>query len=222
MPLRVKICGITQPEQGRAIAQLGATALGFICASQSPRYITPTQIAAIVAELPTQAGIPLCDRIGVFVNADLETICQTVHQGNLSGVQLHGDESPEFCDRLRRALPNVELLKAIRVRSTEALQQTKPYQNCVDTLLLDAYHPTLAGGTGKTLDWRSLQTFQPSCAWILAGGLTPDNVLDALEQVHPTGIDLSSGVEKSPGNKNLEQVALLLTRLSHYRTFSYS
>jgi phosphoribosylanthranilate isomerase len=220
MGLRVKICGITKPEQGQAIAQLGATALGFICVPKTPRYVTPEQIAAIVAELPIfgetgqrEIGQPICDRIGVFVDEDLAVICQTVAVGNLTGVQLHGSETPEFCDRLRAALPSIEILKALRIRSTEALALAQHYQTHVDTLLLDAYHPSLAGGTGNTLDWRSLQTFQPQCPWLLAGGLTPDNILTALSQLHPSGIDLSSGVEQSPGNKNLEQVARLFAQL---------
>ena len=212
--LRVKICGITQPEQGRAIAQLGATALGFICAPTSPRYVTVQQIAAIVSNLPIdfETGT-CCDRIGVFVNADLELICQTVELGHLNGVQLHGDETPELCDRLRQALPGIELIKALRIQSTTALEATYRYYKSVDTLLLDAYHPTLAGGTGKTLDWSTLQQFRPSIPWFLAGGLTPGNILEALACLNPNGIDLSSGVEISPGNKNLTQVAQLFNAL---------
>ncbi|MEX0271816.1 phosphoribosylanthranilate isomerase [Leptolyngbyaceae cyanobacterium UHCC 1019] len=216
MSLRVKICGITQPEQGRAIAQLGATALGFICAPTSPRYVTAPQIATIVANLPInlETGKPCCDRIGVFVNADLDLICQTVALGHLNGVQLHGDETPELCNRLRQALPDVELIKALRIQSAIALETIPQYQNSVDALLLDAYHPTLAGGTGKTLDWSALQQFCPTIPWFLAGGLTPSNILEALACLHPQGIDLSSGVEISPGNKNMNQVAQLFDVLN--------
>lgn len=215
MSLRIKICGITQPQQGRAIAQLGATALGFICAPTSPRYVTAQQIAAVATSLPINltTGKPQCDRIGVFVNADLELICQTVALGHLNGVQLHGDETPETCDRLRHALPSVELIKALRIRSTADLEAAHCYQNSVDTLLLDAYHPTLVGGTGKTLDWSALQQFCPPIPWFLAGGLTPSNILEALACLSPNGIDLSSGVEISPGNKNLDQVAELFAAL---------
>ncbi len=213
--LRIKICGITQPAQGRAIAQLGATALGFICAPTSPRYVTAQQIAAVVANLPMnlETRTPQCDRIGVFVNADLELICQTVALGGLNGVQLHGDETPEQCDLLRQMLPGIELIKALRIQSTAALEATHFYHPTVDTLLLDAYHPTLAGGTGKTLDWLALQQFCPPIPWFLAGGLTPGNILEALTCLHPNGIDLSSGVETSPGNKNLTQVAQLFDAL---------
>ncbi|MGA7937482.1 MAG: phosphoribosylanthranilate isomerase [Kovacikia sp.] len=222
MGLRIKICGITKGEQGRTIAQLGATALGFVCSQKSPRYLSPEQIRAIVNELPvdTATGKIGCDRIGVFVNASLEDICRTVTIGNLNGVQLHGSESPEFCHQLRQVLPPIEIIKALRVSTNEILGQATAYGNQVDTLLLDAYDPNLPGGTGKTLDWRSLQTFQPDCSWLLAGGLTPDNVLEALSQVNPHGIDLSSGVENAPGDKNLEKVAQLFCRLQQ-RLHSY-
>lgn len=213
MGLRVKICGVTKPDQGAAIAKLGAHALGFICVPESPRYVTPEQIALVVAALPTRLGKILCDRIGVFVNAPLETIVHTVKTGQLSGVQLHGDESPEFCYHLRERLPSVELIKAFRVRSSASLQQSLLYQTSVDTLLLDAYHPTLTGGTGKTLDWKSLQQFHPTIPWLLAGGLTPHNILEALSQVTPDGIDLSSGVEQSPGLKDMHKVTQLFSNL---------
>lgn len=215
MGLRVKICGITRPEQGQAIAAMGATALGFICAGTSPRYVTPAQIGAIVTELPLtpDSSRPACSCIGVFVNASLEVIAQTVAIGQLTGVQLHGNESPEFCQQVRDRLPGIEIIKALRIKSASALQQAALYQDWVDTLLLDADHPTLAGGTGQTLDWAILQSFRPTCSWLLAGGLTPDNVLLALQQAHPDGIDLSSSVEYSPGNKNLKEVARLFDRL---------
>ena len=206
--MRIKICGITQPDQGCAIAALGATALGFICVPASPRYVTAEQIRAVVEQLPENV-----DRIGVFANSTWEEICQTVAAARLTGVQLHGDESPEFCHHLRSFLPNVEIIKALRVRSSQALEQAAVYERCVDTLLLDAYHPQQLGGTGKTLDWGNLQQFQPSRPWLLAGGLTPDNVLDALNQAHPNGIDLSSGVERAPGDKDLNKVTQLFEQL---------
>lgn len=206
--MRVKICGITQPDQGCAIATLGATALGFICVPASPRYVSPEQIRAVVEQLPKNI-----DRIGVFANSTWEEICQTVAAAGLTGVQLHGDESPEFCHQLRQALPNVEIIKALRVRSSEALAQATVYTSWVDTLLLDAYHPQQLGGTGKTLDWATLRQFQPRCPWLLAGGLTPENVLEALNQVHANGIDLSSGVERAPGDKDLTKVAQLFEQL---------
>jgi len=213
--LRVKICGITRSQQGRAIAQLGASALGFICASQSPRFVLPEQIQAIVSALPKhpETGEPICDRIGVFVNASLDTIVETVRIGQLTGVQLHGEEPPEACQQIRRYLPTVELIKALRVKDRVSLDAAMQYAQWVDTLLLDAYVPHVQGGTGQTIDWPLLQTFQSPCPWFLAGGLTPDNVLLALAQVYPDGIDLSSGVEQAPGDKDLDLVARLFLTL---------
>ncbi|WP_414751865.1 phosphoribosylanthranilate isomerase [Anabaena sp. CCY 9910] len=206
--MRVKICGITQPQQSVAIASLGATALGFICVPSSPRYVTAAQIWAAVAPLPQNI-----DKIGVFANSSVAEIKQTVIDSGLTGVQLHGDETPEFCDQLRRSLPQVEILKALRVRSLEHLEQAIIYTQYINTLLLDAYHPQQLGGTGQTLDWQMLRKFRPSCPWLLAGGLTPDNILEALSQLNPDGIDLSSGVERKPGDKDLDKVALLFEKL---------
>ncbi|MBD2338603.1 phosphoribosylanthranilate isomerase [Calothrix sp. FACHB-156] len=207
--MRVKICGITQPQQSVAIASLGATALGFICVPTSPRYVNVQQILAAVAPLPKQI-----DKIGVFANASIQEISQTVVNSNLTGVQLHGNEAPEFCYQLRQALPEVEIIKALRISHHEHLKQVGEYTNYIDTLLLDAYHPQHLGGTGQTIDWTMLQQFNPSCPWFLAGGLTPDNILDALSLVKPNGIDLSSGVERKPGDKDLDLVAKLFLKLN--------
>lgn len=211
--MRIKICGITKPDQGKAIAQLGATALGFICVPQSPRYVLPEQIRLIVEQLPSGTQGESVQRIGVFANASLEAICQTVTTVGLNGAQLHGSEPPEFCHQLRQALPDLEIIKALRVKTPEALQQVDGYRSWVDTLLLDAYDANQLGGTGKTLEWRSLHQFNPGCPWLLAGGLTPDNITTALNQLHPDGIDLSSGVERSPGDKDLDKVARFFERL---------
>ncbi|MEH2167147.1 MAG: phosphoribosylanthranilate isomerase [Nostoc sp.] len=208
--MRVKICGITQPQQSIAIASLGATALGFICVPNSPRYVTTSEIRAAVAELPANI-----DTIGVFANLSIAEISQIVADSGLTGVQLHGDESPNFCYQLRQALPNVEIIKALRIRSLEHLDTAADYTKYVDTLLLDAFHPQQLGGTGKTLDWTMLEQFSPSCPWFLAGGLTADNIVQALNQVNPNGVDLSSGVERTPGDKDLDKVALLFHSLKN-------
>lgn len=211
--MRVKICGITKPDQGRSIAQLGATSLGFMCVRQSPRYVEPEQIRSIVAVLPVDAVGGQVDRVGVFADATLAEICRVVEVGHLNAVQLHGEESPLFCQQVRSVLPNVEIIKALRIRNAEALAQASLYQEDVDTLLLDAYDPNLLGGTGRTLDWSSLGAFRPRCSWFLAGGITPENVQNALRLVDPDGIDLSSGVELAPGDKDLQKVEQLFRQL---------
>ncbi|MFP4300278.1 MAG: phosphoribosylanthranilate isomerase [Spirulinaceae cyanobacterium] len=210
--MRVKICGITKADQGNAIANLGATALGFICVSASPRYVSPAQLQALTRDLP-----PHIQKIGVFANAEIDKIHNLVEQTALTGVQLHGSESPQYCQKLRETLPEVEILKAFKIRDSESLNTIAAYRDRADTFLLDAYHPQLLGGTGKTLDWQSLQAFQPRRPWLLAGGLTPENIQTALNQVQPDGIDLSSGVERSPGDKDIKKVARLFEQLQQFR-----
>ncbi len=206
--MRVKICGITKLEQGLAIAKLGATALGFICVESSPRYLQASEMRTIIQQLPSSL-----DYIGVFANASLTEISQIVQATGLTGVQLHGQEPPQFCQQLRTLLPEIELLKALRIRTPGSLAEASAYFTCVDTLLLDAYHPQVLGGTGKTLDWQMLAQFSPSIPWLLAGGLNPENILEALSQLQPHGIDLSSGVERSPGDKDLTKVIQLFQKL---------
>ena len=206
--MRVKICGITQPQQGKTIASLGATALGFICLPTSARYVNSEKIKAVIEQLPQQT-----DKIGVFANSSKEEIAQIVAETGLTGIQLHGDESIIFCEQLRQSLPNVEIIKALRIREPDDFDKSYTYIEYVDTLLLDAYHPQQLGGTGKTLNWDMLQQFNPNCPWFLAGGLTPQNILSALNKVKPNGIDLSSGVEKTPGDKDLDKVSQLFEKL---------
>lgn len=217
--MRIKICGLTQPDQGLAIAELGVSALGFICVRQSPRYVTPAQIRAIVDQVCTVEQ-PL-ERVGVFVDEPLEQIQQVVRQANLSGVQLHGNESIQFCQQVRATMPEITVIKAFRVRDEATLTQALLYESVVDALLLDAYrpgalHPGQYGGTGHTIAWEMLQQFRPSCAWFLAGGITPANVLAALSWVQPDGIDVSSGVEVAPGNKDVQKVAELIAQLQQF------
>lgn len=212
--MRIKICGITKIDQGLEIARLGATALGFICVERSPRYVTPLQIQAIDAKLPSEIA-----KIGVFADHDISLILDVVVKSGLSGVQLHGSEAPEFCQQLKQQLPpEIEVIKAFRVKTSESLRATKVYEKVVDSLLLDAYHPQMLGGTGHTLNWQDLQEFSPGLPWFLAGGLNPDNIREALSQLDPDGIDLSSGVERSPGDKDLVKVEKLFAQLNLIET----
>ncbi|MGD1865088.1 MAG: phosphoribosylanthranilate isomerase [Phormidesmis sp.] len=215
--LQVKICGITKVDQGLAIAKLDATALGYICVTKSPRYITPEEIAPITAAVV--AEYPDVQHFGVFANEGVADMVAIARKANLTTLQLHGDETPALCQLLRDALemsglPKVKIVKALRIRETADLDDARRYEPCVDTLLLDAYHPDQLGGTGETLDWQALQTFSPRCPWFLAGGLNPSNVCTALAQLSPNGIDLSSGVERSPGDKDIEKVKELFSQLA--------
>ncbi|NER82644.1 MAG: phosphoribosylanthranilate isomerase [Leptolyngbya sp. SIO1D8] len=210
--LWVKICGLMQPQQAVEIAQLGADAIGFICVPASPRYVTPPQIQAI-SQVLAAACLDTVERVGVFANASLATLTETIEIGQLTALQLHGQESPATCARVRNAHPDLKLIKAFRIRSEADLLAVTAYEESVDRFLLDAYHPQQLGGTGQTIDWPLLKTFQPSKPWLLAGGLTPDNIQAALALLSPNGIDLSSGLEVSPGNKSLAKVEKLFQQL---------
>lgn len=212
MALRVKICGITQYQQAHKIVELGANALGFICVSESPRFIEAEQIANIVTSLNNSFGHSIAT-IGVFANATPELIHHVITQAHLSGIQLHGNETPQFCAAMKKRYPSLELIKAFRIRDQNSLQATDAFSAHVDTFLFDAFHHQALGGTGHTWDWSLLKAMNFSHPWLLAGGLTPNNVSQALESCNPDGIDLSSGVERSPGIKDLDRVQQLFDEL---------
>ena len=208
--MRVKICGLTKLDQAQEIVSQGANSIGFICVERSPRYINPKKIKAIAIALPANI-----DKVGVFANHSLTEIIEVVETAQLTSVQLHGGESPDFCDRLRQALSkDIELIKAFRIKTAASLQDIEQYTSKVNTLLLDAYHPQILGGTGHKIDWQDLEKFAPNLPWLLAGGLNPHNINDALSRLKPDGIDLSSGVERSPGDKDLTKVSQLFQQLT--------
>ena len=210
----IKICGLTKLDQAQAIAQMGVNAIGFVCVPASPRYISASAIGQITANLIASkseiSDLDLLDLIGVFVNASINEICEIVEIAGLNAVQLHGDESPDFCIELRSQLAEIntkiKLIKAFRVKNQAGLVQAQLFSEVVDALLLDAYDPKMAGGTGKILDWQMLRDFAPNCDWWLAGGLSPENVAQAISLVSPNGLDVSSGVERSAGDKDLDKV----------------
>lgn len=216
MVMEVKICGLRHPAQAEAIAALGFTTLGFICVEASPRYVSPREIELVLQGLTNYQNL---SAIGVFANASLPKLGEFLAQTNLNGIQLHGDETPDFCHQVKQAFPQHRLIKALRLRRSEDLERAEAYYNAVDVLLLDAYHPEQLGGTGKTLPWQKLQQFRPPLPWWLAGGLTPTNIQEALDLLRPDGIDLSSGVEKAPADKDLAKVAQLRTQLDALPTF---
>lgn len=210
MAMEVKICGLRHPAQAQAIAALGFTTLGFICVEASPRYVSPREIQSVLHSLTAYQDLLA---IGVFANASLPKLGEFLAQTNLNGIQLHGDETPDFCHQVKQAFPQHRLIKALRLRRSTDLDRAEAYYDAVDVLLLDAYHPEQLGGTGQTLPWQKLQQFRPPLPWWLAGGLTPSNVQEALNLLRPDGIDLSSGVEKAPADKDVAKVAQLRAQL---------
>jgi len=186
--VRVKICGITRLEDALAAVNFGADALGFVFAT-SPRQVAPEAVQAIVSQLP-----PFVTTVGVFVNEKVSRIEELRSFCRFDLVQLHGDETEEMAAQL-----GPRVIKAVRVRA-DAPTDVQPYGKA--TLLLDAYAPGAAGGAGKTFDWGRAVAVAKKGPIVLAGGLTPENVAQAIETVRPYGVDVSSGVEIGPGRKD--------------------
>jgi phosphoribosylanthranilate isomerase len=195
MRVKVKICGIRSLEEAEAAVDAGADALGFNFWPLSPRYVSPAAAREIMARLP-----PSVANIGVFVNEARETIEAIASDLSLAAVQLHGDESPEFC----AMITGVKTIKALRVTEHFEPQTIKRYP--VSMILLDAAVAGSYGGTGKTLDWKAAAACARLAPVILAGGLTAENVAEAIATVRPTAIDVCSGVEAEPGRKDLEKL----------------
>jgi phosphoribosylanthranilate isomerase len=204
MAVRVKICGITNLEDARAGAEWGADALGFIFYAGSPRHISLESAAAIISKLP-----PFVTKVGVFVDAPVEFIRDAIRVTGIDAVQLHGSESPSFCNELARE--RVGVIKAFRVKDPSSLQEMGEYRTRV--FLLDSYVPGQAGGTGAQFNWDvAVEAKRFGKSIILAGGLNPENVSDAVSKVVPYGVDVSSGVEASPGKKDLGKLRMFLDR----------
>ncbi|MEY4691497.1 MAG: hypothetical protein RIT19_1822 [Verrucomicrobiota bacterium] len=203
MALRIKICGITREEDAWAAIDAGADALGFVFVPGTPRFIEPGRAAAIVRGLP-----PFVSRVGLFVDAAAGLIDATLAEVDLDTVQLHGGESPEVG---RSLLGRVRVLQAFRVQGPETLERLPEYRESTHAWLLDAYVPGAAGGTGARFDWNlAVQARQLGHPLILAGGLKPENIAEAVRQVRPFAVDVSSGVEVSPGRKDAEKMRRLI------------
>jgi phosphoribosylanthranilate isomerase len=196
MAVRVKICGITRLQDLHAACDAGADALGFVFYEKSPRHVTLESAAALVRELP-----PFVQSVGLFVNAELAFIEAALAAVPLDLLQFHGDETPAECARFGRPY-----LKAVRVnRDTDLLKCAADFE-AARGLLLDAFVPGVAGGTGERFDWSLIPANLPKPV-ILSGGLTPDNVGEAVRRVRPWAVDVSSGVEVSKGIKDAHKLA---------------
>lgn len=193
--VRVKICGITNLKDALMAVEAGADALGFVLFQGSQRYISPADTAAIISSLP-----PFVQTVGLFVNEDLALVNQIADQCRLDLVQLHGEESPEYC-----AAVNRRVIKAFRVKDAASLDEIASYH--VAGYLLDAWSSLAHGGTGTTFNWEIAAIAAASYPIILAGGLTPENVAKAVAAVKPYAVDVSSGVENTPGIKNAALVS---------------
>ena len=197
-PVRVKVCGTTRLKDALLAVECGADAIGFIFYRKSPRCVTLKTAKEICSKLP-----PFVHRVGVFVNETAENVNRIADRCGLDAVQLHGDESPAFCKKIR-----CRVIKAVRVQDAGSLKGLSRY--AVDGFLLDTYQEDQRGGTGKVFDWTLAQRAKRYGPVIIAGGLNPRNVKAAIKQVQPYGVDVSSGVEQSPGKKDPKKLKAFL------------
>lgn len=199
--VRVKICGLTNLEDARHAARCGADLLGFVFA-ESPRRVEAEQVRKIVETLRGE-GLDRPVAVGVFVNTPAGEVIGTCVEGGLTMAQLHGDESPDHCRAVSRA--GISVIKSFRVRGRESLEAMIHY-DAVDLFHCDTYDPERAGGTGCAFDHSLVVGLSNRFRLILAGGLTSENVAEAVAAVRPWGVDVSSGVESSPGRKDPAKV----------------
>jgi phosphoribosylanthranilate isomerase len=196
--VKVKVCGITNPADALVAVEAGADALGFNFYARSPRYIAPEDARRIIAGLPPEVRC-----VGVFVNEEsAEALARMAEASGVSAVQLHGDESPEYC---AAAMRGHEVIKALRVGKDFVPEEAAAYP--AQSILLDAYDPRARGGTGETFDWTlARRTREVVARLYLAGGLKPENVAGAIAAVAPYAVDVCSGVEVAPGRKDAARV----------------
>lgn len=196
MRTRIKVCGITRCEDALAAAEAGVDAIGLVFYPPSPRHLEIGQAAEIAACLP-----PFVTTVGLFVNADSETIAEVVDRVGIDLIQFHGNECPDYCAGHRRPW-----IRALRMKEDIDLVAEAARFDSARGLLLDAYRPGVPGGTGETFDWARIPRALAGRI-VLAGGLSPDNVADAVARVHPWGVDVSGGVESAPGIKDRRLIA---------------
>jgi len=201
---RIKVCGMKDGAEANGLVAMGIDALGFIFVAASPRNIEPDKAREIIASLP-----PFVDAVGVFVDQELDVVNDIVRYCGLSMVQLHGNESPQYCEAVK-----CRVVKTFSLRPDTEPSETNPfydpYLGIVSGFLVDTYHEKLAGGTGQVFDWEQLKKSRPAGPLILAGGLGPDNIGEAIRQVRPFAVDVNSGVEIAPGVKDIAKAEWLV------------
>jgi len=195
MPVKVKICGITNLNDAIAAAEAGADAVGFVFYDRSPRSISIEAAAGSIRALP-----PFLIKVGVFVDATEEFVHRAIAECGLNLLQFHGNEPPAYCIRFGRMS-----MKAFRIRDAQSLLAIPPYKT--DAWLLDTYSPESLGGTVERFDWAlAVEAQNLGRPIFLAGGLNPQNIAEAVRRVHPYAVDVSSGVEAIPGKKDHEKL----------------
>ena len=199
--IKIKICGITNLEDAMAAAEDGADALGFIFYKKSSRYVEPSKAAEIIRQLP-----PFITPVAVFVNEREEKIRDIQFTTGIKVLQFHGDERPEFCDRFA-----TRVIKAFQVKDKESIKHMAHYH--VGAFLLDSYKDGMRGGTGTVFDWHLAVVAKTFGRVVLAGGLTPENVAEAVKLVQPYGVDVAGGVEREKGLKDHAKLKKFITEV---------
>ncbi len=199
---RIKMCGITRLKDVEAGVAAGLDAMGFIFYKKSPRNVEPDFVRSVIAGMP-----PFVDCVGVFVDRDREEVEEIVEYCGLSHAQLHGTEDPKYCERVERFVSPCRVIKAFRVGAESKRSDFSPYDNSAHGYLLDTYVKGSAGGTGATFDWGIIESLALQRPMILAGGLSPENVVESIRSVAPFGVDVNSGVEIEPGVKDHAKLA---------------
>lgn len=195
MPVKVKICGITNQADALGAVEAGADALGFVFYEPSPRHVTTATAANIIRQLP-----PFLVKVGVFVDAPEDLVLRAIGECGLNLLQFHGNEPPEYCQQF-----GLMSMKAFRLRDSASLQELAGYST--DAWLLDTYAADKPGGTGETFNWElALEARNWGRPIFLAGGLTPENVAEAVRRVRPYAVDVSTGVEVAPGKKDVAKM----------------
>ena len=205
---RIKICGINNLEDALLAAKLGTWAVGFIFYKESPRYIEPEKAILIVRELPDNI-----EKIAVFVDSPINQIYDIVSNAGFTQIQLHGNESVDFCIELihRTHLP---VIKAIRVKNSDDLAEISKYKNIASAILLDTYSKAQFGGTGESFDWDIAKKASAyGMPIILAGGINPDNISEAYSEIQPYALDICSGIEKYKGVKDHNKLRELFSAI---------
>ena len=205
----IKICGITKPSQAKAIAQLGVNAIGVIGVKKSPRFVTEEDCIKIFNEVESISSS--VEKVIVIANEKLETVKYITRRSNPpSVIQLHGDESISYCNKLKNEFPTFKLWKAFRLKSITDLKNISQYEEIVDAILIDAWDEKTLGGTGNRVPIELLINKTFKTPWILAGGINSEIIPEIFSNLRPDGIDASSRLEKSPGIKDLEKVKSLV------------
>jgi len=197
---RIKVCGITDYGDLAHAVSAGVDGLGFIFAEKSPRRIDPEKARELIKSVP-----PFVDAVGVFVNQDPDIVTDIIKYCGLTMVQLHGQENVDYC----RLMP-VRVLKAFAVNNDSNGSEMASYADVAAGYLLDTYHQSMAGGSGQAFDWNLVEGLRVPGPVLLAGGLGPDNIEEAIGVVRPFAVDVNSGVEKSPGRKDHEKVTAVV------------